>query len=118
MDGQGSGSTNASTVDCGTDSGAPSLRVKFTPTTKIKIGVNKLTVTATSSQFAVSTFKVIQGGKVLSRKVFVLTPGKKLKAKLKLLGSAKLAKGPATLQVSTFSVDGVRVKMTKQLNVK
>jgi hypothetical protein len=75
-------------------------------------------VTATSTQFAVSTFKVIQNGKVLSRKVFVLSPGKKLKAKLKLLGSSKMAKGTATLQVSTFSVDGVRVTINKKLKIK
>lgn len=63
-------------------------------------------MTASANEFAVATFQVIQGGKVLSRKVFVLTPGKKLKKPPKLLGGSKLKKGKFTLKASTFSVDG------------
>lgn len=75
-------------------------------------------VTVTSSQMAISSFNVIQNGKVLSRKVFVLIPGVKLKRPLKLLGSSGLAKGKMTLKASTFSVDGVRIKTTKIVKVK
>lgn len=72
-------------------------------------------MTASANEFAVATFQVIQGGKVLSRKVFVLSPGKKLKKPLKLLGGSKLKKGKFTLKASTFSVDGMRVKITNNL---
>ncbi|MFY9264152.1 MAG: Ig-like domain-containing protein, partial [Solirubrobacterales bacterium] len=107
-----------SVVECGKEAGAPRMKVKLAAVGKVKIGANKMKVTASSNQFAVSTFMVIQNGKVLSRKVFVLMPGKKLVKPLKFLGSSKLVKGKFTLKASTFSVDGVRLKTTKNLAAK
>ncbi|MGH2905162.1 MAG: adventurous gliding motility protein AgmC [Solirubrobacterales bacterium] len=118
LNGQAGGSAGTSVTDCNKETGAPKLKLTVATKAKVKIGTNKLTVTATSTQFAVATFKVIQNGKVLGRKVYLLKPGKKLKRPLKLLGSSKLAKGKATVKVSIFSVDGVRVKTTKSVKVK
>ena len=113
-----SGGSTGGEVDCNPESGSKKLKVKLGAVVKVKVGASKMTATATASDFAVATFKVIQNGKTLSRKVYVLKPKKKLKAPLKLLGSSKLAKGKATLQVSTFSVDGVRQTFKKTFKVK
>ncbi|MFY9487372.1 MAG: Ig-like domain-containing protein, partial [Solirubrobacterales bacterium] len=107
-----------SVVECGKESGAAPIKVKVAATGKVKIGANKLNVTASASQFAVSTFTVIQNAKILSRKVFVLIPGKTLTKPVKFLGSAKLVKGKVTIKASTFSVDGVRVTTSKNITVK
>ena len=94
------------------------MKVVLKPVTKVKVGLKKMTIIVQSNQFAVSTFKLIQNGTVISRKVFVLKPGKPLKKPIKLLGGRKLLKGKVTLQASTFSVDGVRIKTTKTVKVK
>ncbi|MDO8630265.1 MAG: Ig-like domain-containing protein, partial [Phycisphaerales bacterium] len=112
------GEAITSVADCNNETGAGRIKVKLAAVGKIKIGANKLTVTVVSNQMAISSFTVIQNSKVLSRKVFVLVPGVKLKRPLKLLGSSKFAKGKVTLKASTFSVDGVRIKVTRNLTVK
>lgn len=115
--GQAGGSI-AGVVECGPEKGAKKVKVKVATALKVKVSVNRLAATAKASDYAVATFKVIQGGKTVSRRVFLLKPNKKLKAPLKLLAGKKLAKGSATIQVATCSVDGVWQLFKKKVAVR
>jgi hypothetical protein len=118
LSGVTAGATSTASASCGPDAGGVKANVKVLSAVAIG-GKNNLTVTAKANQFAVSTFTLIQNGKTYARTVYVLQPGKPLKKPLKLLGGNKLvAKGKYQMTVSSFSADGVRTIVTKNITVK
>jgi hypothetical protein len=115
----GSGGTVApASASCGPDSGAAKAKIKILQTVAVG-GKNNLTVSAKANQFAVSTFTLVQSGKVYARTVYVLQPGKTLKKPLKLLGGNKLIKkGKYALTITSFSADGAKTVANKNITVK
>ncbi|MGH2959557.1 MAG: hypothetical protein ACRDKE_08110, partial [Solirubrobacterales bacterium] len=112
------GAPAASTVSCGPEKGAKKIKVKVATKVKVKISDKKLAATAKASDWTVATFRIVQNGQTVARRVFLLKPGKKLRAPLKLLPGKKLVKGKAIIQVSTCTVDGVWQLFKKPINVK
>jgi hypothetical protein len=112
------GAPATSTVSCGPEKGAKKVKVKVGTAVKVKIGVKKLTATAKASDWTIATFRIVQNGKTVGRRVFLLKPGKQLRAQLKVLPGKTLVKGKAMIQVSTCTVDGVWQQFKKPITVK
>ncbi|MBJ7353726.1 MAG: hypothetical protein JHC98_02790 [Thermoleophilaceae bacterium] len=112
------GAPTASSVDCAPEKGAKKIKFQVASKARVKVGLTKLTATAKASDWSVATFRVIQNGKTIGRRVFLLKPGKKLTAPIKVLSGNRLAKGRAIVQVSTCSVDGVWQVFKKPFAVK
>jgi hypothetical protein len=112
------GGAITSTIDCKPEKGAKKIKVKVAAAVKVKISAKRFKITATASDWTVATVRVVQAGKTVSRKVFLLKPKKKLNANIKLLPGKKLVKGKAVVQVATCTVDGVWQLFKKPITVK
>jgi hypothetical protein len=112
------GSIGTVAEDCN-QPGADFAAIVVTPKKgKLKAGAKKFAVSTTSTQYALATISATQRGKKLALKTVTLTPGKTLKAVLKLAKVRRLVKGKLKLKVSTVSADGVRMTLTKTVSVR
>ncbi len=112
------GAPATSAVSCGPEKGAKKVKVKVATKVTVKISDKQLAATAQASDWTIATFRIVQNGNTVARRVFLLKPGKKLRVPLKLLPGKKLVKGNAMIQISTCTVDGVWQQFKKPLNVK
>jgi hypothetical protein len=112
------GAPAVGTVDCNPEKGAKKIKVKIASAVNVKINSKKLSATATASDWTVATVRIIQNGKTVGRKVYLLQPNKKLRASVKLLPGKTLVKGKAVIQVATCTVDGVWQLFKKPITVK
>jgi hypothetical protein len=112
------GSAASVADDCSQSTVPVNVSSSFQSNRVVKPGTKKIAITALSNQFALSTFTVVQNGHVLGRKVALLPAGKATEQTLSMLGKFRIAKGKATLKVSTISVDGARVLTSKSFAVK
>jgi hypothetical protein len=84
---------------------------------RLTAGATSVPVSALSDQYAAATFMVIQYGKTIGRKVFVLSAGQKREMQLRLLPGQTLKAGTARLTVATFTADGAHADVIVKLKI-
>jgi hypothetical protein len=84
----------------------------------VKSGSKFVKVTASSTQYGLTTFTLSQGHRTIGKTVAAVMPGKLLKTRIRLIAGKRIKQGAASLRITTTSAAGVKVSLTKPLKVR
>ncbi|MBJ7347507.1 MAG: hypothetical protein JHC87_02920 [Thermoleophilaceae bacterium] len=102
---------------CGADARAPKVKLDADSDTKIA-GFKRIKFRAKANQLSVMTVLIQQNGKLLGRKVFVLTAGKRIIKPVKFMNGQQLKKGAFTVTFNIYAITGKKVVKIRKMQAR
>lgn len=111
------GSVVQSSIDCPAEKGAKRINVKVLAVSG-SAGSGRVAARVRTSDWAIATLSVRQGGAIVARKLVILRPKTATKTSLRASKGKSYARGRADVQVETISAEGVRQSSKRSFHLK